>query len=386
MSGEPSPSKKPRNKKQSQETERETLATFTANVTFTGIVQRKCMHMTSLCPDKCNHETRFARFDVDTHLDYDKPGQYGDDQEPTVGFGIKQVQHNSPEMAKALEELEVGDKIKMSWTHDYVTEKGCSKPQRFPTSITSVDDGLESKRQTLASFTAVAIFKGIQTRACMHKTSLCPDKCGHETKYARFDVVEHLEYTKPGKYGDAQQPCFGFGIGQVHSNSPKMAQDLEELTNGAKVKISWKHDYVTVDGSSGPQRYPVSIEDVEDSSEKRETLASFTAIATFKGIEERICMHKTSVCPDKCGHETKFARFDVVQHVEYNKPGKYGDAEKPTFGFGLKQVQQNAPEMAQALERLEAGAKVKISWRHDYVTIDNCSGPARFPTSIENAA
>lgn len=43
----------------------EVLATHDAETTYTGIQERRCMFMTSLCPDHCNHANKWALFRVD---------------------------------------------------------------------------------------------------------------------------------------------------------------------------------------------------------------------------------------------------------------------------------------------------------------------------------
>lgn len=116
-------------------------------------------------------------------------------------------------------------------------------------------------------------------------------------------------------------------------------------------------------------------------------------------------MFRTSLCPDRCSHETQFARFDVTEHLEYSKPGEYGDAKSETVrpcgcecgenakvkavsllvqvGFGIKQVRMNNADIIAQLESLKPGDAVRMQWVHDYVTRNNCSSPERFPTSIQ---
>ena len=78
-------------------------------------------------------------------------------------------------------------------------------------------------RQLLSSHDTVARFTGIKDHRCMGRTALCPDRCGDSGNLASFTVVRYLDYRKPGD----------------------------------TVRLTWRHDYVTRNGSKFPER-PIS--------------------------------------------------------------------------------------------------------------------------------
>ena len=51
-----------------------------ARATLKGIAYRRCLGRTALCPDNCGQSGDFATFDILTYVDYQKPGEYGDEK------------------------------------------------------------------------------------------------------------------------------------------------------------------------------------------------------------------------------------------------------------------------------------------------------------------
>jgi hypothetical protein len=119
---------------------------------------------------------------------------------------------------------------------------------------------------------------------------------------------------------------------------------------------------------------------------KRELLSSHSTVAKFIGIKDHECLGKTSLCPDRCGHSGKLATFEIIEYLDYQKPGEYGDPKQTSFQILIRDNQGNAKipaEILSIIESLKPNTKVKLSWNHDYVTKDNSSSPERPITKIE---
>lgn len=120
--------------------------------------------------------------------------------------------------------------------------------------------------------------------------------------------------------------------------------------------------------------------------EKRELLSSHTTLAKFIGIKDHLCMGRTSHCPDRCGHSGKLATFEIIEYLDYQKPGEYGDPKQTTFQLLIRDNQgitKIPNEFLSIIESLKPDTKVKLSWNHDYVTKDKASSPERPITKIE---
>lgn len=63
---------------------------------------------------------------------------------------------------------------------------------------------MSSERQLLARFETISQFDKVIFRPCMHRTALCPDRCGHAKNWAEFKVVSYLAYEKPGAFYHAE--------------------------------------------------------------------------------------------------------------------------------------------------------------------------------------
>jgi len=120
--------------------------------------------------------------------------------------------------------------------------------------------------------------------------------------------------------------------------------------------------------------------------EKRELLSSHATVAKFIGIKDHRCMGRTSLCPDRCGDSGKLATFEIIEYLDYQKPGEYGDPKQTTFHVLIRDNQGRAKipdEILSIIDSLKPDAKVKLAWRHDYVTKDQASFPERPITKIE---
>src|SRR5262245_35717606 len=100
---------------------------------FAGISEHKCLGRTSLCPDKCGHSGDMATFRILKYLAYEKPGQYGDEQQKRYQFLVQDNMKNlkvSTEVKAAIDGLKPDDYVLLDWQHDYVSKAGANYPER----------------------------------------------------------------------------------------------------------------------------------------------------------------------------------------------------------------------------------------------------------------
>lgn len=120
-----------------------------------------------------------------------------------------------------------------------------------------------NKVVTLARHETVAEFLGTNYHQCMGLTSLCPDKCGGSGTLASFAIIKYLNYEKLGEYGDPKCEQFDVMVEDNMKQSkvlPAIRDTVTSLKKGDHVLLSWNHDYVTVDGSSGPDRPVIKLQ------------------------------------------------------------------------------------------------------------------------------
>ena len=121
------------------------------------------------------------------------------------------------------------------------------------------------KVDTLARHETVAEFRGTNYHRCMGLTSLCPDKCGESGALATFRIVNYVTYEKLGEYGDPKCDEFAFLV-EDNMKHPKVPADsraaVNSLKQGDMVLLSWKHDYVTSEGGSAPERPLTRLEKI----------------------------------------------------------------------------------------------------------------------------
>jgi hypothetical protein len=99
----------------------------------------------------------------------------------------------------------------------------------------------------------------------MGLTSLCPDKCGESGALATFRIVNYVTYEKLGEYGDPKCDEFAFLV-EDNMKHPKVPADIRATVNSLKqgdiVLLSWKHDYVTNQNGSAPERPLTRLEKI----------------------------------------------------------------------------------------------------------------------------
>ncbi len=80
---------------------------------------------------------------------------------------------------------------------------------------------------------------------------------------ASFKIAEYLNYQKSGEYGDPKSDTFVFMIEDNMKRlkvTPAIRDTMKSLKKGDRVFLSWNHNYVTVDGSSWPERPITKLE------------------------------------------------------------------------------------------------------------------------------
>lgn len=92
--------------------------------------------------------------------------------------------------------------------------------------------------------------------------------------------------------------------------------------------------------------------------------------AVFAGTREHVCMGRSMLCPDRCGHSGTLAVFEVEKYNSYSAPDKYGDPKTDAFTCLLKpegstEVSKN---LVEKINTLNPGDKVHLKWAHIYVS------------------
>jgi hypothetical protein len=114
----------------------------------------------------------------------------------------------------------------------------------------SADASIEVERVILSTHSTLSVFRGTAIQPCRHRTTLCPDRCGHGGSVAAFAVQRYFSYAKPGLYGDERQTVFH---ARVDEAPPAIAATIASTPVGALVRLDYTHYYVTRKESSGGQ-------------------------------------------------------------------------------------------------------------------------------------
>lgn len=102
---------------------------------------------------------------------------------------------------------------------------------------------------------------------------------------------------------------------------------------------------------------------------KMEILVVNRTIAKYDGTAFRLCRGRTAACPERCGHSGGFASFSVVDYLQYDKRGKYGDAKKTSFTIqvtNFKKMPIGAKEINKCISGMKKGDLVLLCWNHTY--------------------
>jgi hypothetical protein len=112
----------------------------------------------------------------------------------------------------------------------------------------------QGSAEVLSSHRTKAVYEGARHLPCRHRTSLCPDRCGHARDVAVFRITEYVAYDKPGEYGDGKATEFLLPLAADEEVTPEILAAAKALAKGDAVHLDWLHEYVTKDGSKYPRR------------------------------------------------------------------------------------------------------------------------------------
>lgn len=126
--------------------------------------------------------------------------------------------------------------------------------------------GNGEKRELLAEHETISRLEGIAYRRCRGLTAMCPESCGDSGEYVTFTVVKYTRYKQHGKYG-GKQNSFMIQVSDFHKKpkgDSKILKIVRSLKKGDLVKLWWRHDYVTKNRVSSPERPIVKLEKVDN--------------------------------------------------------------------------------------------------------------------------
>ena len=118
-------------------------------------------------------------------------------------------------------------------------------------------------RELLAVHDTVARFEGTEDRTCMGRTALCPDECGHSGQYAVFAVLGYRSFETYTEPAFEKQARFAVMVGDQDGHPVgdlTVAAAVAELSPGDTVRLTWRHEQVTRNGGTGPERRIVMLE------------------------------------------------------------------------------------------------------------------------------
>ena len=122
--------------------------------------------------------------------------------------------------------------------------------------------------------------------------------------------------------------------------------------------------------------------------EIREVMYSYVSSATYMGARHQPCRHRTSLCPDRCGHAIDVFTFklDALAVTKNEESGSVRWVTPEKEGTERMIGESDLKEFAGLAKSLAAGDTVDLRWSHDYVTVGGSSGPDRPCTHLARAA
>jgi hypothetical protein len=111
----------------------EVLSTHRVIAEFLGIQHIPCRHLTSLCPDRCNHGQDCASFKVISYEKYEALGRWASEEQEVFYARVDQkvpAEAQDPAIIEIIKSLTPGQKVKLYWEHIYVTDQGSKWPER----------------------------------------------------------------------------------------------------------------------------------------------------------------------------------------------------------------------------------------------------------------
>lgn len=115
-----------------------------------------------------------------------------------------------------------------------------------------------------------------------------------------------------------------------------------------------------------------------------DTLSTHETDAVFEGVRHLPCLHRTALCPDRCGHAKDVAVFRITAYRRYAKDNpNHGDPQAREFLMPLVAGEEVSAEVLQLARSLKAGDVVKLDWAHEYVRSAGASYPRRRVARLE---
>lgn len=115
-----------------------------------------------------------------------------------------------------------------------------------------------------------------------------------------------------------------------------------------------------------------------------DVLSTHRTDAVYEGVRHLPCMHRTSLCPDKCGHAKDVAVFRITAYRSYEKNNPHhGDPQAKEFLMPLKADDEVSAEQLEMAKGLKPGDAVRLDWVHEYVKTASASYPRRRVTRLE---
>lgn len=234
---------------------------------------------------------------------------------------------------------------------------------------------VQEQRDNMIKYACQATFVDKQTRQSMVKIYPPPaPQLVYEFQLDNVDATvnndsSHTKWVKPKESGST----FTTGLNDLGP----LAGVADSLNPGDKVDLQWHHDYVTVNGSSGPQ-YPVTR-----LVKVGENMVNYKCKATFKGKQMRQSMAMIyPPPPPELIYEFQLDSVDATvnnanPHVQHVKPQESG----ATFLTNMRDLGM----FKGVADSLSPGEKVDLEWNHDYVTINNSAGPQRPVANLAKA-
>lgn len=119
--------------------QRDLMYGYKATTTFQESYHQPCRFRTSDCPDRCGHATNVYKFHLDS-LQAEKGPNCSKFvtpvQEGTLHVVSEKDLGSFADLAKS---LQAGDRVNLSWNHDYVTfQSGSKSPERPVVNLSKV--------------------------------------------------------------------------------------------------------------------------------------------------------------------------------------------------------------------------------------------------------
>jgi hypothetical protein len=113
-------------------------------------------------------------------------------------------------------------------------------------------------------------------------------------------------------------------------------------------------------------------------------LSTHKTISVFQGVEHRPCRFRTALCPDRCGHASDIAVFNVEKYLSYENLAD-GDEKQEKIRCSLNgSVPYQDASISEKIKTLEAGKKYYVDYDHIYISDEtNMHYPARPLKRIE---